>query len=46
MAGVPANLVATLALRVEKSTTVPVCDQWVVTSPEDDYEEEVKVVSA
>ena len=40
-----ANLVATLALGAEESITISVYGQWVVTSPEDEDEEEVKIVS-
>jgi len=45
MADVLANLASNLALRVEESITIPVCGQWVVTSPEDGDGEEVKTVS-
>jgi len=45
MANVLANLTATLALRAEESITVLVCGQWVVITPGDGDEEEVKIVS-
>jgi len=44
MAGVLANLAATLALGLEQGITIPVCGQWVVTPPLDEGAEEVKIV--
>jgi len=36
MANMLANLAATSALGAEENVNVPVCGQWVVTSPEDE----------
>ena len=41
-----ANLAASLVLGVKENIKVLVCGQWIVTPPDDDGEEEVKVVSA
>jgi len=46
MANALANLVATLAFKVEESITVSIYGQWVITSLEDGNEEEVKTISA
>jgi len=45
MADALTNLAATLAPRLEESITIPICGQWVITSPEDKDEEEVKRIS-
>ena len=44
MANALANLAATLAMRAEENNNVSVYRQWVVTPPDGDDEEEVKVM--
>jgi len=44
MANMLANIATNLSLGVEETIIILVCIQWVVTSPKDRCEEEVKIV--
>ena len=46
MANALVNLATTLALGVEKSMNIPVCNCWVVAPLVEEFEEEVNMVSA
>ena len=41
-----ASLAATLAMRAEENMNVPVCNRWVVTPIDEEFEEDVNAVSA